>query len=98
MYSTVSPTVVFKMLERKILARKLLDGLVSLIDQSNIDEILETFLYYENHEMYAEALSACSTEEISSFFDTIEALKLQKKQLSVSKNLKKCILREYAEG
>ena len=85
---------IVEMIKNRCLAKELLIPFIPLIDQSNIGNILAILSCYENCDEYAEALSNCPRGEISFFFEKIEALELEKKQLKTFQILKKCTLKE----
>ena len=69
---TTSFTAVLSLLTNKVLAAKLLKTVTSLIDRSNIMEILEAFKKYNYPNVYVGAFSECPKQDVISFFQKIE--------------------------
>ena len=69
---TTSFTAVLSLLTNKVLAAKLLKTVTSLIDRSNIMEILEAFKKYNYPNVYVETFSECPKRDVISFFQKIE--------------------------
>ena len=86
--------VVLRMLTNKQLAKKLLKIVTSLIDQSNISEIVDAFQQYEYHITFVEAFSSCTRKDIINFFQKIEVWGLLVGKWKSFRNMTKIISRE----
>ena len=94
---TEGAKVILEMMKNGILAKKVLRVFTSLIDRSNIDEIVSSFVQVESYDLYTEAFWHCKKYSISYFFSVIEHYipqKMPNKQLKIYQDLKKSILRE----
>ena len=96
---TEGAKVILEMMKNGILAKSVLPVFTfnSLIDRSNIDEIVSSFVQVENYDLYTEAFWHCDKYLISYFFSKIEIYipqKMPNKQSKIYQNLKKSILRE----
>ena len=67
-----SLTALLSLLTNKVLAAKLLKTVTSLIDRSNIMEILEAFQKYNYPNVYVQAFSECPKQDVIAFFQKIE--------------------------
>ena len=85
-------SMILAMMSNKALAERLLSHFIVLVNQSNIEEILGTFLDYTSCEMYAEAFLNCPESEI--FLRKIEEMKLEEEQAKIFQNLKKILQQE----
>ncbi|KAL5249053.1 hypothetical protein ACHWQZ_G018031 [Mnemiopsis leidyi] len=77
------------MLTNKVLAGKLLMTVTSLIDRSNIMEILEAFQKNNYQKLYLETFSECPKQNVITFFQKIEVWSLLVGQWRILKQLTK---------
>ena len=88
---------VLEMITNKVLAKKLLNNLTYLIDQSNVDDIVGKFptvQEYDYYNAYVEAFSDCPKRNVLQFLEKIEESELLSKQWKIFKHMKKSVLRE----
>ena len=88
---------VLEMITNKVLAKKLLNNLTYLIDQSNVDDIVGKFptvQEYDYHSAYVDVFSDCPKQDVLQFLEKIEESELLSKQWKIFKHMKKSVLRE----